>query len=357
LEILVLKKLSYMTLLLSTILLELSGCSNAVEPLTEQPDNVVSLLVTSEEVGGIYIDGEYTGKTTPFSISVKKGEHSIAVGTDESRQYLKKKLTVIDKVTSIHLTLEDKVEPTIWKALFVGVPKVNGKSSKGQCSTHFSEKDLDEAFSWLNHNLTKHIEPFSYNTVKWQIDRKDLTKPVQLTYNPENEWYTLEAEQGLEELTALAPGDYDTVFYFWREEQGDCSFKSPYFGLAWLEPTSEDTKKTGYVTVKFNPKDIGVKARINEYLATDPGVWTHEWLHVVIEKFYPNLQVKTPIPPKNKLILHSAGAYNYQFPWLEWYKDLISGQVPLGQGYTGIGPEALMTCTVRKYALKQCQNQ
>jgi hypothetical protein len=343
-----------MTLLVSTILLVLSGCSNSVEPLIDQSDNVVSLLVTSEEVGGIYIDGEYTGKTTPYSIPVIKGEHTIAVGTDESRQYLKKKLTAIDKDTSIHLTLKDKVEPTLWKALFVGVPTVFGESATGQCSTHFTKQDLDDAFDFFQMNMKEHIEPFSYGSIKWEIERRDLTKPVELTHNPKNGWYTLEAAQALVELDNVKPGEYDTVFLFWREEEESCSFKSSYFGLAWLEPTSEDTRQTGYVTVKFNPKKIGVKARINEYLADDPGVWTHEWLHVVIEQFYPSLHVKTPIPPKDKLILHAAGAYNYKYPWLEWYKDLISGQVPLGQGFSGIGPEAFLNCTVRMHALKQC---
>jgi hypothetical protein len=164
----------------------------------------------------------------------------------------------------------------------------------------------------------------------------------------------LEAEQGLAELDNVQPGEYDTVFFFWREQEGYCSFKSSYFGLAWLEPTSDDARKTGYVTVKFNPGEKSVAGRIEQYLVEDPGVWTHEWLHVVIEKFYPNMQVKTPLPPKDKLILHSAGAYGYKYPWLEWYKDLISGQVPLGQEYSGIGPEALLNCTVRKHALKQC---
>jgi hypothetical protein len=178
---------------------------------------------------------------------------------------------------------------------------------------------------------------------------------VELSHNEKNGWYTLEAAQGLVELDNVKPGEYDTVFLFWREEEKDCSFKSSYFGLAWLDPTSDETRQTGYVTVKFNPDNIGVKAKIQQYLDNDPGVWTHEWLHVVIEQFYPNLNVQTPIPPKDKLILHSAGAYNYKYPWLEWYHDLISGQVPQGQGFSGIGPEALLNCTVRKHALKQCR--
>lgn len=316
---------------------------------------VGNVLITAVSQGSIYVDGQYTGKKTPNMLSLSKGEHVISVGLEQERQYLRKEVTInSDAKFALDFTDKDKPEPSIWKALFVGVPTASGKSATGQCSTHFSKQDLDDAYEFFKLNMKEHIEPFSYGAIKWQIDRRDLTKPVELTHNKNNDWYTLEAEQGLAELDNVQPGEYDTVFLFWREEENECSFKSSYFGLAWLEPTSDETRKTGYVTVKFNPGKIGVAARIQQYLAEDPGVWTHEWLHVVIEKFYPELHVKTPIPPKDKLILHSAGAYGYKFPWLDWYKDLISGQVPLGQGYSGIGPEALLNCSVSRHALKQC---
>ena len=96
--------------------------------------------------------------------------------------------------------------------------------------------------------------------------------------------------------------------------------------------------------------------KIQEYLKEDPGVWTHEWLHVVIEKFYPDRGVKTPIPQKNKLILHAAEAYGYTFPWIDWYEDLISGQVPLGKGFSGIGPEALNSCNIRQAVKGACDS-
>lgn len=316
-----------------------------------------NIAITAPNQGSIYVNGQYTGKKTPSMLTLKEGKHIVSVGLDKERIYLRKKLNIRNtSPVNIDFTLKDKQAPSIWKALFVGVPTVYGQSDKGQCSSHFSKQDLDDAFDFFQMNMTEHIEPFSYGSIKWQIDRRDLTKPVELTHNEENGWYTLEAAQGLVELDNVKPGEYDTVFLFWREEEKNCSFKSPYFGLAWLEPTSDDTRQTGYVTVKFNPKKMGVKARIQEYLDDDPGVWTHEWLHVVIEQFYPNLHVKTPIPPKDKLILHSAGAYDYKYPWLEWYHDLISGQVPQGHGFSGIGPEAFLNCTVRQHALKQCES-
>ncbi|MFT5788854.1 MAG: hypothetical protein ACI8SJ_000962 [Shewanella sp.] len=98
-----------------------------------------------------------------------------------------------------------------------------------------------------------------------------------------------------------------------------------------------------------------LKNKITEHLDIYLGVWKREWLHVVIEQFYQQLGLKTPIAPTDKLILHSAQAYGYQYPWVDWYHDLISGQVALGKTFVGIGPEALLSCSVAQNALKQCQ--
>ncbi len=313
-----------------------------------------NLLVTSPSTASIYVDGEYTGKKTPAMLSLSDDKHVISVGLDQERVYYRKEITTSAKPTHLHLTAKDQPQPNTWKALFVGVPHAYGQSGGKQCSTHFSQADLDKAYEFFKFNLKSHIEPYSYGTVKWDIERRDLTAGVELSYNPENQWYTLEAEQGLAELDNVNPGKYDTVFYFWREQQHDCSFKSSYFGLAWLDPTAEESRQTGYVTVKFNPGSIGVSKTLEQYKNNDPGVWTHEWLHVVIEQFYPNRKVKVPIPPQDKLILHAAVAYGYQYPWLDWYKDLISAQVPFGQTFVGIGPEALLSCTIIDAAKNRC---
>ena len=313
-----------------------------------------NVYVTAPSESSVYVDGQYTGVKTPGLVSVSSGKHIISVGVESSRQYLRKEVLISEGFNQVSLTAQNLVKPTVWRALFVGVPTVEGVSRAGKCQTHFSQQDLDDAYDFFKFNLKEQIEPLSYNTVNWEIERRDLTLPAQLTYLPNNDWFTLEAEQGLAEFNDIGPGQYDTIFYFWREEQGNCSFKSSYFGLAWLDPLDMATKKTGYVTVKFNPGEIGVKAMLERYKANDPGVWTHEWLHVVIEQFYPNRHINVPIPPKDSLILHAAGAYRYQYPWMDWYKDLISGQVPLGKGYTGIGPETLLSCTIIKAGKGLC---
>ncbi|MBQ4846686.1 hypothetical protein [Pseudoalteromonas sp. MMG005] len=310
--------------------------------------------------GAVYLNGQFTGQYTPAKLNLPPGKYSIGVGLEKEKQYLKKQINVLEKHTPkkpMKVTLSHQaIQPASkWRALFVGVPSVYAGIGAKKCHSNFTQHELDEGYNFFKQNLREHIEPFSYGTIKWDINRQDLSEPVELTHNPDNDWYTLEAQQGLAQLKHIKPGDYDTIFLFWRAEMGDCSFESPYFGLAWLEPTSPDTLETGYVTVKFNPGEMGVKQRINKYLNDDPGVWTHEWLHVVIEQFYPNKGVSVPIPPKDKLILHAASEYGYTYPWMDWYKDLISGQVRQGKGYSGLGPETFLDCTIRQQVKKQCK--
>lgn len=347
------KKLIVLALSLAVV-----ACSSSDKSKSENSPRMTYLQVEAPEGGAIYINGQFTGQYSPNRLEVDDGQITVSVGYESKKQYWRKTIEV-EGSTRVELTEIDKVQPKVWKALFVGVSRAQASNRQQQlCHTDFSSSDLDTAYEFFQMNMRDHIETFSFGTVKWQTERIDISAPVDLNYNPNNDWYTLEPEHGmsqLEQLTEVQPGDYDTIFYFWREQQQDCDFTSGYFGLAWLEPWAENTKQTGYVTVKFNPKDIGVEGMHDWYRNNDPGVWTHEWLHVVIEKFYPKLGVNVPIPPNDVLILHAAQAYGYEYPWVDWYRDLISGRVKMGERFTGIGPEALMACTIRDLALDKCE--
>lgn len=338
--------------------LAIAACSTFDKHEADDVSTASYIQIDAPEGGAIYLNGQFTGQYSPNRLKSDNGEITVSVGFENQKQYWRKTVE-INGDTTVKLTDADAVQPKIWKALFVGVSRAQARNREQQvCHTDFSPSELDTAYEFFQMNMRDHIETFSFGTVKWQTERVDITAPVDLNYNENNDWYTLEPEQGLSQLVQLTdfqPGDYDTIFYFWREQQNQCDFTSGYFGLAWLEPWEENTKQTGYVTVKFNPKEIGVKRMHDWYRDNDPGVWTHEWLHVVIEKFYPKLGVNVPIPPEDVLILHAAQAYGYGYPWMDWYRDLISGRVKMGEQYTGIGPEALLSCSIRDLALKKCE--
>ena len=300
------------------------------------------------EQGYLYIDGEYTGKSAPGTVNIPEGNHTIGVALKNSFVYLRKEMAVSAN-TTIDFSLADKPSPKIWKALWIGLNETKGTTTTGECSTHFSTAELDAAYDFFKWSLKEHFEKYSYNTMKWETERKDITTPVVLAKGSIG--YTVEPPSITTLLPQIQPGAYDCVFVFWREREGDCSFPGNYFGLAWTNPMAESSK-TGYVTIKFDA-GLDITGKINNYKANDPGVWVHEWLHTVGENFYQSKGLSLP-QKAGGFSVHAAEVYQYSFPWMNWYLDFISGRVPNTTGdpsYLGIGPEAFLKCTVRETAI------
>ncbi|MBS2210679.1 PEGA domain-containing protein [Carboxylicivirga mesophila] len=314
-------------------------------------DTSFTITVNASEPGAIYLDGQYTGYTTPAELKVSEGQYVIGVATQTSHSYLRKELT-INEDTDLMLTTADKPEPKVWKALWVGVHEVTGLSESGQCSSQFSKEELDAGYDFFMWSIENHFEPFSFNTTKWEVERKDINTPIQL-HKASNTWFTLEPESITELIPEIDAGNYDAVFVFWREKDGSCSFKSSYFGLAWIDPLN-DPIKTGYITIKFDAGD-NIQDNINWYKENDPGVWVHEWLHTVGENYFQDRGERMPEKGGDGLVLHAAEKYQYTYPWMDWYRDFMTGQVKeLGSGHTycGIGPEALLQKSLRESAME-----
>lgn len=329
------------------------SCKKTETPSVTSNYSTVNVRVTTAETGYIYLDGLYTGFQTPYTINVTKGKHIIGVAQKSSFQYLRKEF-VFSSDTEVNLTNTDRPDPKIWKALWIGLYETKGNSGTGDCSTHFTRSDLDQGYDFFRWSITNHFEKYSYGTMKWDIERKDIQVPVQLKKSNES-WFTVEPDVIAKLSAVIQPGAYDCVFVFWRESEGACSFKSNYFGLAWTNPMAE-TIKTGYVTVKLEP-GANLSDKINYYKNNDPGVWIHEWLHTTGENFYQNQGKKMPQKAKDGLAVHAAEMYDYKFPWMNWYLDFMSGRVPDFSGepkYAGIGPETFLNCTVRETASGSC---
>jgi len=337
----------YSFLLFSALFSLLAACENG----STNSNSLPVIKVSSAEAAYIYLDGQYTGYKTPAEITVTKGVHVIGVAMEETATYLRKELEVTEDM-DVALTASDKPEPKVWKALWVGVHEVTGNSSTGRCSSRFSKEELDAGYDFFQWSIDNQFHPMSYNTMKWEVERKDITAPIELK-KASNTWYTLEPESITELLPEVKPGNYDAVFVFWRESEGDCSFQSSYFGLAWTDPLN-DPIKTGYITIKFNAGD-DLNENINWYKENDPGVWVHEWLHTVGETYYQDRGERLPEKGGDGLVLHAAEKYHYTYPWMDWYADFMSGRVKdLGSAntYCGIGPEALLQKSLRESAIE-----
>ncbi|MGJ7032845.1 hypothetical protein [Niabella hirudinis] len=312
----------------------------------------VTISTPGGEAGYLYIDGKYTGILVPGTVSFSVGHHTIGVALKNTEIYLRKTITAAAS-TPVAFTTADKPAPKTWKALWIGLYETRGNTETGDCSTHFSTADLDAGYNFFTWSLKEHFEKYAYGTMKWEVERRDITVPVTLTKGSIG--YTVEPAAIAALMPQIQPGVYDCVFVFWREKEGACSFPGNYFGLAWTNPMAE-ALKTGYVTVKFDP-GADIAATINQYKINDPGVWVHEWLHTVGENFYQAKGLNLP-EKAGGFSVHAAEVYHYSFPWMDWYRDFISGRVSNTGGspaYLGIGPEALLGCTVREMALGNCR--
>ncbi|MCD2421834.1 PEGA domain-containing protein [Niabella pedocola] len=335
---------------LAIVISFLSACKKDSAPSLPGPVPV-TVSTPGGEAGYLYIDGTYTGMMAPGTIRLPAGNHTIGVALKQSESYLKKAVTVTAG-TAVSLTLTDKPAPKTWKALWIGLYETRGNSGTGDCSTHFSAADLDAGYQFFTWSLKEHFEKYAYGTMKWEVERRDIASPVILTKGGIG--YTVEPASIAALLPQIQPGTYDCVFVFWREKEGPCSFQSNYFGLAWTNPMAEPMR-TGYVTIKFDP-GTDINAAIGQYKTNDPGVWIHEWLHTVGENYYQALGFSLPEKSGGHTV-HAAERYGYSFPWMNWYRDFISGRVSNASGqpaYLGMGPEAFLNCTVREKAVNGC---
>ena len=327
------------------LLLSCSSSSNDDE-LSTTNSKVVVTINSPENNSDIYLDGVYTGKTTPNTLTLRAGDYTIGIGQKNSKTYLKKSIKINTAVTTQEITLTntDIQDPKIWKTLFVGVNNV--KSPNGDCVSTYSTEQLDAAFDFFKFSFTNYVEPYTYNTTKWEFDRRDINTETVVLDN-ENVLAPSIFESHIPDLQI---GDYDLVVTFFNGgKNGDC-FIQDFIGLGWFNAHVLSPSKSAYNTIRYYGD---IENAITQAKQNDPGVFIHEWLHTVVEIFYPDNGGTYP-NPRNGSILHAAPDYDYAFPWMTWYEDLLKGKVKSGSKYVGIGPESLLNCTVRASAKGNC---
>jgi len=347
---------------LATILLfvSLMGCGGSSEQKSnsqqtdtfantnETTDLNYKINISANEVGSaIYIDGNYSGAVTPAEVTVNtSGVHTIGIGLKNSRRYLKRAINVSDSAEPLTLVLDDNdmQQAKVWRTLFIGVNKV--AKSNQSCISEYSSFELDQAFEFFKWSFSEKVTDYSYNTSQWQFDRRDIVNET-ILLSDENLITPSIINNYIEDIK---PGDYDLIVTFFRGGAGSdqACFIDDFVGIAWFDVT-EINANASYYTIRYYDDVAG---KIAESRKSDPGMFIHEWLHTTAEMFYPSKGAI--VPTSDGQVVHAAGAFDYNYPWMVWYQDLISGQVKRGDNYIGIGPEALLACSVRESALAMC---
>ncbi|MCG9736991.1 PEGA domain-containing protein [Shewanella insulae] len=338
-------------------LISLPGCGSGgddgptseppVAPPVATPTPEASLTVSASESGGaIYLDGRFTGKLTPAELTLAPGEHSIGVGLNQSEQYLRRTVQVeADQAGSLALDETDRQAPKTWKALFIGVAKVQAQG--GSCVSQYQTEQLDAGFDFFRWSFEERVEPYSYHTMDWQFERMDITDEV-VTLSRDKLIGPAEIEP---HLTNVDKGDYDLIVSFFRGGAGsDECYIDDFKGIAWYDYRVLDADAS-YYTIRFYD-DVTGRIEAAKTDDRDPGMYIHEWLHTTAEWFFPDQGY--PQPSSDGQVVHAAEAYGYSWPWMGWYRDLIRAQVKQQASYVGIGPDALLGCSVSEDALGLC---
>ncbi len=362
-------------ILATSTLLATQGCGGsqanketANSAITLPTSNEYKIKISTTEVGSaIYLNGVYTGEVTPAELSVNTtGEHTIGIGLINSKLYLKKTISITQssELQQFSLNLNDLQAAKNWKALFIGVK--NAKKPQGSCVSSYTNEELDAGYQFLQWSFEERLEGYSYNTVNWLFDRFDITDEI-VTLD-KNAVLQPEIIEPYLASHNIKKGDYDFIVPFYRggdnidrgvQVTGQDCYLGAYQGLGWYDYDILSVEAS-YVQIRYWDNAIFAIAASKED-QYDPGMFIHEWLHSVAESkkegntFFESQGYTMPDDGSaGHYVVHAAGAYQYTFPWMLWYQDLISGKVKKGQQYLGITPEAFLACSVREKALDVC---
>jgi hypothetical protein len=357
-------RLIFLVSVIGIIALFMSGCKKKSEPTPNPSPLKYNLSVSANDKGSaIYIDGLYSGHVTPYEFYLAEGDHVIGVGLKSTEQYLRKKITVTPiKKLKLILGQDDLQKPRLWKALFVGI--YHACDAGHNVILSYSKEDLDLAYAYFKYSFQHYVEPYSYHTMLWQFQRKDIVDDT-VVLNIKN----LLSLSILEKYIAqwgIKKGQYDLIVSFYRFQGDNDNTASDdlgtFNGMAWYNKTDISVRSSYYMIRYYR----NVKKWLDEMKTSDPGMFVHEWLHTVCETFYPGFGVAVPDPTKGGgSSLHAIEAYGYRFPWMTGYRDLMRGQIkeisytnklnPKQVPYVGITPDDFLKCTVCDAALGQCQ--
>ncbi|MCU0694670.1 MAG: PEGA domain-containing protein [Polyangiaceae bacterium] len=278
--------------------------------------------------GSLYVDGDYTGEKTPTGLDLPPGNHRVAVGTDDDR-YLLIEVQVSEDREPCTLTLkpENRLLPTEYKALYVDIHSISADA----CDVHASNEELDAIFDLFMHNLKELWEPYSYRTIAWTVKRERTQGTI-----GGGGWSDVRPAIG-----PVGYDEYDVVFWGWKTSGRDCQVAGGGGLAAWQGDLAGGTS-----TFRFDSTDV--VEQVAWFFSADPGPFVHESLHIAEFSFLGERAGIDGATMGVDFFLHQAEKYGYEYPWLEWYRHHIRGQVAGSDGvWLGLRPELLNSCTIR----------
>lgn len=320
-----------------------SGNAPQVSRAGRVAENKEALTVNVASVipGKIYLDGYYTGKSTPDVVTLSTpGLHMIGLGGDNNR-YQELQIKATARQTDVYFEDSGWLPSRTWKILLLSVRNMHLEGDK---RAHLTDRDIDEAYNSVLRTSQEWITDFSYGLVKWEVERMTEENVYgYFQYDSGSGKYGNMIDDGrlLKDANLLWLLDkYDSVLVFFPSvpDGADYDPKGGCRGVCCFQATSLSV-----------PNACGRAGKWTER-AGNSQIWIHEWLHTVESQFRgPDLYIC-------KGGVHGAQEHGYSADerkgWLPWYKDLMRGQVVEGEKFAGIPPSAWISSTRRKSTAK-----
>ncbi len=305
--------------------------------LVDKKKGALTFTVASAIPGKIYLDGYYTGKSTPAIVSLSTpGLHTVGLGGDNDR-YQEIQINAGARQADVYFKDSGWLPSTPWKILLLSVRNMY---LEGNTQAHLTDHDISEAYTSVLKTSEEWVRNYSYGLAEWQVEKMTVEKVYgHLQYDSNTGKYGDQIDDGrlLKEADLMALLDtYDSVFVFWpsvpdgsdRDPRGGCRGLCCFQGTSLVVPNA--CGRTGKWTERTGNSQI----------------WIHEWLHTV-EGHYGGRGFFAGSNGVHGAELHGY-SYDGQKGWLAWYSDLMRGQVLEGGKYVGIPPSAWLSSTRRK---------
>lgn len=299
----------------------------------------ITVAVASAIPGKIYLDGHYTGKSTPALIKLSApGLHTIGLGANNNR-YQEVQINPAKRRTDLHFNDAGWQSARTWKIMLLSVRNMY---LEGNAQAHLADYDITGAYNSVLRTSKEWIRDYTYGLVEWAVEKMTVEKVYgHLQYDSRTGKYGDQIDDGrlLHDANLMWLLDkYDSVLVFWPSvpDGSDQDPKGGCRGLCCFQGTS-----------LVVPNACGRIGKWTER-AGNSQIWIHEWLHTV-EGHSKDLGFNV-----GKNGVHGAELHGYSYDdqkgWLPWYKDFMRGQVIEGGQFVGIPPSAWISSKKDKNA-------
>jgi hypothetical protein len=279
-----------------------------------------SVNIKSAVKGGIYLNGEFTGKSSPSTLILPTGDYRIGLGGVNNRY--QELMTKVSSDQSVIFNDKYWLPAKKWKILLLAIREAHlGNGTGGNQVARLTDVDIKEAYDDLIEVDNRWVQPFSYGLVSWDVSRL-IVENIRASITDQGDHINQDLFLQKAKLTSLKD-KYDAITFFWPRIPNT---NDPWNAAGAIGGGgSMSIPNTWIRGVKKFPREV----------------WLHEWLHIVegVNNNHGFFNGQNG--------LHGAEGHGYiggtEGEWLDWYRNFMRGAVKEDGLFVGIPPSSWLS--------------